>query len=287
MVVFYHGYEVGVWFASESAEGITNTSAAFLHLAHKTEVTISDSTDPPVVKLSGNVDNAGIGKGVDNPVITLTFNPSQGSGADFMKNFSSSDTSFSLLIMKDASPDVIFARITGCKVKRITPNVQIYPTHAAMEVSVEIWGWGPILYTQVGGTPTFEAPPNSFVNWSHITVKRNTVTITDWWVFEWTLDNDLDRQPSNTGATAGIKRGTRTVTGRWARSVSDTGGLGNVELDESKDATAVDLDVIIDLAADHTYSFVDCAYTDASLNHPITGMAGRRMEFVATSFSVA
>lgn len=288
MVVFYHGYQAGVWYVSESTEGTTPTTAAFLHLAHKTEVKVGNSPGPVIVKKSGDVDNVGIGKGVDNPVITFTINPSLASGADFIKNFGSSDTSFTLLVMIDATPDVIFARITGCKVKRITNRVQLYPTHSAVETSVEIWGWGPILYTASAGVPTFEAAPSSFLNWSNVTVKRNTTTITDWWDFEWTIENDLDRQPDNLGATAGIKRGQRNVTGSWQRSANDgVGGTGNIELDEAKNATAVDLDIVFDLAADHTYTFVDCAYTDVEITHPITGMVGKKMDWTATSFSVA
>src|SRR3990167_5552499 len=105
--------------------------------------------------------------------------------------------------MIDASPDVIFARITGCKVKRMSQSVSIYPDNTPLSVTCEIWGWT-VLYTASTGTPTFEAAPSTIVNYSDITVKKNTTTITKWWNFEWTLENELFRQPDNTGATVGI-----------------------------------------------------------------------------------
>lgn len=286
MPVFYHGYALGVWYDQEAAEGVSDSSAPYLHLAHKSEVTISDEPNPVVVALSGSVDNAAIGKGIENPVVNITFNPSLASGADFIKNFSSTDNSFTMVIMIDAGTDVIFARMTGCKVKRMSPSVAIYPNHSALSVTAEIWGWA-LLYTASGGSPTFEAAPGSFVNWSNITVKKNAGTITDWWNFEWTVDNDLDRQPDNTGATVGIKRGRRDVTGSWTRSANDASGTGQIELDETKNATTMTLDVVIDLATDHTYTFTGAVNRTATVTAPISGMVGKKMDFVATSFSIA
>ena len=80
MVRFYHGYESSVYYITESAEGTTPTNPAYLNLAQKTDVSWSDSPNPIVVAKSGSVDNSGIEKGIENPVITFTFNPSQGSG---------------------------------------------------------------------------------------------------------------------------------------------------------------------------------------------------------------
>ena len=281
-MVYYHGYEAGVWYVAESTEGTTPTSASFLHLAHKSEVVISDQAKPTEVTKSGAVDFAALGQGVDNPIMTISFNPSSANGKAFIKNYASSDTSFTLLIMKDDTSDVIFARVTGCKVKRITVKASIYPEGTPVSATAEIWGWGPILFTASAGTPTFEAAPNTFVNWTDVTVKRNTTTITDWWDFEWTIDNVLERIPKNDGTTLSIKRGPREVTGSWSKPTTDSGI--NTELDENKSATAVDLNFL--MGADD-YSFVDCAYTSAEIRHSITAVSGKSMQFKATSYSVA
>src|SRR3990167_10761089 len=108
MVTLYSWHAAGVWYDGESTEGTTDSSAPFLHLAHRADVTLTDEPNPQAVTKSGSVDKTAYSKGVDNPVVTMSFTPSQASGAAFIKNFISSDTSFTLLIMIDASPDVIF-----------------------------------------------------------------------------------------------------------------------------------------------------------------------------------
>lgn len=283
MVRNYHGFEAGLWYDQETAEGTTDTTASFLHLAHKSEVRLSSAPNPNVIAKSGNVDNADIGKGIERPVATVTFNPSQASGAAFIKNFASTNNSFTLLIMIDEASDVIFARLTGCKVKRITATVNLWPEATAVECVAEIWAWT-ILYTAAPGSPTFEAAPNTILNWSDVTVKRNTVTITDWWSFEYTIDNELERSVNNSGVTTAITRGRRVANGVWARSSNVTSGVGNTELDESKNATEVDLQ--IGWLSD-TYDFVNCAYEEVQVNHPINSMVGIRMNFVAESLLIA
>ena len=283
MARFYHGYEAGVWYDQEAVEGTTDSSAPFLNLAHKTEVRISDQPNPVIVAKAGDVDNTNIQKGVENPVITFTFNPSQASGAAFMKNFISTDNSFSLLVMTDEASDIIFGRITGCKVKRMSCSVRLYPTHGAVEVTVEVWGWT-ILYVVSGGVPTFEAVPSTFLNWSDVTVKKNTVTITDWWDFEFTVENDLFRVRNNLGVTTGMERGRRTVTGSWTHGAGVTAGVGKTELDESRDATEVDLQIAW---LSDTYDFVDAAYTEVGVTHPITEMIGIKSDFTAESLLIA
>ena len=283
MARFYHGFEAGVWYEQEATEGTTDTNATFLHLAHKTDVRISDQPNPVVVAKSGSVDNADIDQGVENPIITFTFNPSQASGAAFMKNFSSTDNSFSLLIMTDEASDIIFGRITGCKVKRISTRVQLYPSHGAVECTVEVWGWA-IAYAASAGSPTFEAAPQTFLNWSDVTVKKNTVTVTDWWDFEYTIENDLFRIRNNLGVTTGIEKGRRSITGSWTHGAGVTAGVGNTELDEAKNATDVDLQ--IGWLSD-TYDFVNAAYSEVGVTHPITEMVGIKSDFVAESLLIA
>jgi hypothetical protein len=278
----YVGFEAGLWYVQESTEGQTPSSASYLHLAHKSTVGISQQSTPNIIAKSGDVDNAGAKKGVETPVATITFNPSTASGQAFLKNFCSTDNSFTLLAMIDEASDVIFARMTGCKVKRISPAVELYPNAGALNITVEIWAWT-ILYTQVGGTPTFESAPSTFVNWSDCSVEKNTVAVTDWWNFNWSLENDLFRSVDDNGATTSITRGRRVVTGDWSRSSNATVGVGSTELNEQKNATAVDLEFHI--GADE-YHFDDCAYTDVEVEHPITGLVGIKQSFTAITFSI-
>jgi len=278
-MVFYAGYSSGVWYDGETVEGTTDTNAPFLNLAQRAEVTYTDEPNPQAVTKSGSVDKTSFSKGVENPRINLTFTPSQGSGAAFIKNFISSDTSFSLLVMIDDSPDVVFARFTGCKVKRMTQSVSIYPDNTPLQVTCEIWAWT-IAYTASSGSPTFESAPSTIVNYSDVTIKKTTTTITKWWKFEWTLENEQYRQPNNTGATSGIVRGIRNITGSWSIPAED---VGQTELDEAKNATAVRLQFLI--VAD-VYDLTGCAYTTAEISHPLTDVVGKRMDFTAGQLTI-
>lgn len=276
-----HGYEASVFFVLESTEGTTPNSAAYLHLAHKTEVKIADAPGPIPVALSGSVDNASIEEGITKPVITMSYVPSKGSGKDFIDDFSSTDDSFTLLVMKDAVSDTIIARIPGCKVKRVTPSVSIYPQHSVLNVTLEIHGWE-LLFTQSSGSPTFEAPPSTAVNWSDIVVKKNTTTITDWWDFEFTIDNEIERMLNDQGATNALKRGRRAVTGVWNRTSSIT-QTGSTEFGETKLATDVDLEMIID---GDIYAFNNSVFDETDVTHAIAAMAGIRSAFIAETLSL-
>lgn len=184
--------------------------------------------------------------------------------------------------MIDEASDVIFARVTGCKVKRIAPSVELYPTAGALNVTVEIWGFT-ILYVASGGVPTFEASPSTFVNWTDISIQKESTPVTDWWNFSWSVDNDLFRSTDDNGATTAITRGRRRVTGEWTRSSNVTVGVGNTELDEQKNATPIDLR--FDIGADQ-YLFTDCAYTEVAVEHQITALVGIKQTFEASTFSI-
>ena len=276
-----HGYEASVFFVLESTEGTTPNSAAYLNLAHKVEVKIADAPGPIPVAISGGVDNASIEKGITKPVITMSFVPSKGSGKDFMDDFSSTDDSFTLLVMKDAVSDTIIARIPGCKVKRITPSVSIYPQHSVLNVTLEMWGWD-LLFTQSSGTPTFESPPSTAINWSDIVIKKNSSVVTDWWDFEFTIDNELERMPDDQGVTFAIKRGRRAVTGVWNRTSSIT-KTGSTEFGETKNATATDLEMVID---SDIYAFDNSVFDETDVTHAITAMAGIRSSFIARTLAL-
>jgi len=280
-MTFYSGHAVGVWYVAESTEGTTPTSSpAFLNLAQRAEVTLTDEPNPQAVTKSGSVDKTSYSKGVENPRVNITFTPSQANGAAFIKNYISSDTSFTLLIMIDTTVDVVFARITGCKVKRMTQSVSIYPDNSPLNVTAEIWGWA-ISYSNAGlTTPTFEAAPATIVNYSDVTIKKTSTTITNWWRFEWTLENELFRQPSNTGATVGIVRGIRNITGSWAIPAEDS---GQTELDEAKDATAIELHFLI---GSDDYDLDSCAYTTVEISHPLTDLVGKRMDFSVGNLTI-
>ena len=281
MVRHYAGFEAGLWYVQEVTEGQTPASASFLSLSHKSQVSVSQQGAPVIIAKSGDVDNTGIKKGVETPVVSLTFNPSTANGQAFIKNFASTDNSFSLMCMIDEGTDVIFARLTGCKVKRIAPSVELYPSAGALNVTVEIWGWT-IVYTE-STTPTYEATPSTFVNWTDISIEKDAGAITDWWSFNWSLDNDLFRSTDDNGLTTAITRGRRRVTGEWTRSSNATVGVGNTELDEQKNATAVNLQ--FDIGADE-YHFDACAYTEVAVDHQLTALVGIKQTFEASTFSI-
>ena len=281
-MVFYSGHSVGVWYVAEATEGTTPTaSPAFLNLAHRADVTLSDEPAPNAVTKSGSVDKTAFGKGVENPRVTMSFTPSQASGEAFIKNYISTDTSFTLLIMIDTGVDVIFARLVGCKVKRMTNSVTLYTDAKPLDVTCEIWGWS-IAYVNSGlTTPTFESAPSTIVNWSDITIKKTSTTLTNWWTFEWTLDNQLYRQPDNTGDTSTIARGIREITGSWSKA-NET--VGQTELDEAKNATAIELHFLIGV---DDYDLDGCAYTNVAVTHPLTDLVGTKMDFTVGNLTIS
>ena len=284
MVRHYAGFETGLWFIAEVTEGITPTaSPAFLNLAHKASLSYSQQGRPNVVAKSGDRDNTGFKKGVEFPVAQISFNPSTASGKAFIKTFIDTDTSFTLLAMIDEASDVIFGRFLGCKIKRVAPSVSLYPEAKAMDVTCEIWAMS-IVYTNAGlTTPTFESPPATFVNWSDCVVKKNTNVVVNWWDFAFTMDQELYRNPDDLGAIDSITRGRRTVEGVWTQSSNVTSGVGNTELDEQKNATAVDLQLAIN---GDLYDFADCAYQEVEITHPLNQVVGIQMRFQGATFSV-
>ena len=281
MVGELHGYEVGVWFVRETTEGTTPSNARYLNLAHKTEVKIADAPAPNPVALSGSVDNAAILKGISKPMVTLTINPSKGSAKDFMEDYPSTDNSFTLLIMKDANPDTIIARIPGCKVKRMGVNTSIYPQHAPVQTSLEIWGFS-VESSQSGGNPTFESAPATAMNWSDVLVKIGTTTITDWWDAEFTIDNEIERVLNSSGNTTSLKRGRRTVNGAFTRT-SRTTQTGSSQFTATKNATTMDLEIVLD---SNVYAFNNSVFEETDVTHSITALAGIRSTFVAATLTL-
>lgn len=283
MVEFYPGYAVGIWYIAEVTEGTTPNSAAYLHLAHKTSLDWGNEGSPNGVRLSGSKDYADWAKGIENPTVNFTINPSQASGKAFIKNHIEASLPFTLLVMWDRGTDVVYIRITGCKVKSGNVKCELYPNAGVVEASLAIWGWKGF-FTQSTGSPTFESPPSTFLNWSNVVIKRNTVVVTDWWDFDFSVENELYRNVDDQGLCNGITDGIREVSGTFTRSANDSSGVGSVEYAESVDATNVDLEMA--LVAD-LYQFVDCVYNEVRVTAPLDGIIGKKMSWKATSLTIA
>lgn len=279
MVEYFAGEIASIWYKSEAVEGTTDATPAMLHLAHKTSVDWGNDVASVPVRLGGGVDLADIGKGFVNPSINFNFNPSNASGKAFMKNHGSSDTPFTLMILIDRGTDFIFARMVGCKTKSLSGKVSSYPTVSAVECNVTVWGWN-VLFTAVAST-TYEAVPSSILTWANTTIKKNTVTITNWWDFEFTIDNELYRNHDNTGVINGIVRGIRDVTGSVTRSVDDT-EKGQTEYAEVNAATDVDWE--LGLNGD-LWNFVDTVGEAQRVSLP-QGLVGNKVDWRATSLTI-
>lgn len=283
MVRHYAGFECGLWYDEEGTEGTTDNSAPYLHLAHKATLTYNSQGTPNAVEKSGNQDFTGFKKGVETFVANITFNPSTASGQAFIKNFIDSSASFTLMAMIDEGTNIPFARFVGCKIKRIQTNVQLYPTAGALSCTAEIWAMD-MLFTESGGTPTYEAVPSTFVNWSDCTVKKATATVTNWWEFSFTVEYDLFRVPASDASISGITKGRRRVSGSVTIPSNATVGVGGTEVGEQIASTSILFNLLI--GADD-YAFTASALTDVEVTHPLTDLVGIKSEFQGATFSVS
>ena len=273
----YHGYEWSLWYDQEVTEGTSDSTATFLALAHKSELRISEATDPVAVALSGSVDNTAFAKGVSNVTATITFNPSGANGLAFIKNFASTDNSFTLV----AKAGSIFQVLRGCKVQNITVNGSLFPSHGPVECTATIMAWT-INGTQPT-TPTYEAIPTSFVNWSDVAITLAGSSITNWWNFTLSINNDLFRLRSNTGVTTAIHRGRREVTCSVTRSLTDN---ATTEFAASTAATSTAA-VFNFVSSTAVFTLALGAYTDVEVTHPISGMSGLKTDLTASTLTIA
>ncbi|MFM7856664.1 MAG: hypothetical protein ACKO96_33255, partial [Flammeovirgaceae bacterium] len=115
--------------------------------------------------MSGSVDFSEFKKGVNNIAFSISFVPSGANGAQFIEDFASSDTSFTLV----AKVGSLFQVFKGCKIQSISGEVSIYPNGTSLEVSCDVIAWN--FTTSEPSTITYEAIPSTFVNWSDVTVK--------------------------------------------------------------------------------------------------------------------
>lgn len=280
MVNYQHGYEASAWYISEGAtEGTTPATPTYLALANNVEIRELESPKPNGVRKSGSVDYASFQKGVVDPQITLTFHPTQANGLNFIVNFLSTDTSFTL-VTRNSNTSTFLRRYVGCKVKSESIKVKLFPKEDVAEVTCTIWGWS-IQYADVGGS-SFEAIPNTAVNWSDVTIKIAAATVTDWWDSSFTVDNELYRIRDNTGTTIQIKRGTRECKGDCTRGML-TSDQAQTEIQAVEAATVTAFE--IDLLA-HTFVFGGGVYMDVEVANPMSDMESKKLTFQGATLTI-
>ena len=278
-MVNYHGREWSLWYKAETTEGTAPTATQYLALAQMAEIRINNQTNPNAVALSGSVDFSEYKKGVNNIVFSLSFNPSSANGTAFIKNFASSDTSFTLI----AKAGTIFQVFKGCKLKTTSVEVSIYPDGTPLSVSCDVMAWN--FTTSEPSTITYEAIPSTFVNWSDVVLKLDagataSTTITDWWNCSFSIENDLFRIPASDGTTSAIHRGRRKGIVSITRQLTDT---ASTEMTASTNATAYSSSIAF---GSSTFTFTNGAFTDVEITHSITGMSGKKTDIQASTITI-
>lgn len=279
MVVYTGGYEASCWYILEASEG-TTPAGTYLSLSNHVSIKENESPKPNGVRKSGSVDYASFQKGYPKPMISITFHPNQANGLNFLANFISTDNSFTL-VTYNQNTGTFYRRYVGCKVKTGSVKVKLYPKEDVVEITLELWGWS-IQYTDIGGQ-SYEAIPNTAVNWSDVTFKLNSATVTDWWEANFDIDNDLYRVPTpSTGATQSIKRGVREAKGDFTRPMV-TGDLGQTELQAVENATVTSFEM--DLLS-HTFVFTGGVYTDVDITNEMTELQNKKLQFQGAVLTV-
>lgn len=278
-MVNYSGREWSLWYFAETTEGTARPLQQYKALAQHSELRFTESPNPVIVGLSGSVDNSTISKGVSNITLSVQFVPSGANGAQFIEDFASSDTSFTLI----AKAGTIFQTFAGCKIKSVSASCKTYPDHGPLEVTAEIWAW--TLSSSEPATVTYETIPSSVVNYSDVTLKLDagataSTTLTDWWETSFSIDNDLYRLRSNTGATTAIHRGIRKADISITRPITDS---TTTEVAAATAATAYSASIAF---ASSTYTFTSGAFTDVEVSHPRTEMSGKRINLIASTLTI-
>lgn len=263
-----HGNQITAYFDPESVEGTSRTGQLWKVLAHHSIVGISAEDEPVTVKKSGSVDSASNEKGKRKVIVRITCNPSEADGKFFAKTYSSSDTPISM-IFKNSGGTFLW-RVTGCKVKSITPSCSKYPTHGACQFVIEIWGWT-VLFTEPA-TTTYTSVPDGFVNWADTTIKINSVTQSLWWNWSFTINNDLDIQHDQNGVIVGITRGDRDLDVTIEKALEDT-ALAEFNASQPSFAT-VSIEILLN--AD-SYLFGATAYKGVEVTADRTRLSGLQL----------
>lgn len=276
----YAGYEAQLFYKQESVEGQT-PAGQWLSLSQKAGCKLSDNPGHNFTTKSGSVDSAKPTKGVPNPILTIDYKPNLGNGKAFLKNFLSTDNSFSILCVKIDISNFVFYRLTGCKVKRSQASGKLWPKADDVMINQEIWAFNTI-NTDEGTTPSYESVPDSVLSWSNVTIKAiadpsgtnpSRTTITQWNSFDWTVENDLYRIWDKDGNTVGIRRAERKSSGSLEFIIT-----GNESSSISATQTAAYQDIEFLFSSD-SYLFNDAAYESFDLDHTIGNMAIRHMDF--------
>src|SRR5574338_238826 len=272
----YHGREWTLWYYPENTEGTAIGSVTYLALAQFADLRISNATAPVAVALSGSVDNSGFTKGVNNPMASITFHPSGANGLAFLKNYASSDTSFTLI----AKAGSIFQVLAGCKVSNISANCTLYPDHGPVEITAEIMAWS------ISGTEpasaAYESIPTTFTNYSDVAITLAGSSITDWWNFTLTVANELYRLRGSDGVTTAIHRGRREVTCSVSRPVTS-----NTTTEFAAATAATSTAAVFNFASSTVvFTLAAGAYTDVEVTHSITGMSGKKLDLKASTLTI-
>lgn len=267
-MVFLHGNQISSYYDPEATEGTSRTGQTWKNLAQHSSVEIDVQDAPVMVKKSGSVDATSNQLGKRKCVVKIMCNPSQSDGKFFLKTYLSSDTSVSLQFFNSAK--TFLWRVTGAKVKTITPSGKKYPTHGPVDLTIELWGWT-VLYTEAGSS-AYNTPPDTFVNWADCTIKIGGSTMTTWWDWSWTVTNDLDIQHDNSGNITAITRGDRELDITITLALVDTGSSYYNASQPSFATTTFE----IDLNAD-TYTFA-VAYKGIPITLDRTKLAGIQLK---------
>ena len=128
-----------------------------------------------------------------------------------------------------------------------------------------------------------ESIPTSFVNWSDVAITLAGTSITNWWNFTLSINNDLFRLRSNTGVTTAIHRGRREVTCSVTRSLTDN---ATTEFAASTAATSTAA-IFNFVSSTAVFTLSAGAYTDVEVTHPISGMSGLKTDLKASTLTIA
>lgn len=276
-MVFLHGNQITSFYGAEVTEGTTPASLAYLVLAHHSTVEISTEDAPVMVKKSGSVDSTSNQVGKRKCMVKINCNPSQSDGLNFLVNYASSDTSLSMEFFNSSKS--FLWRVTGCKVKTITPTANKYPQHGPVTFDIELWGWT-VLFTE-STTPSYGTVPDTFVNWTNVTVKISGSTILTWWSAVFTVTNDLDVQHDTSGTVTAITRGDRELDLTIVKALEDVASQYFGPSQPSFASTSFEIDFVA-----HTFVFGGAAYKGIPVQLDRTKLAGLQLKIQPATLTI-
>ncbi len=278
-----HGWETSLWWVQESVKGATQAFAAFKPLAHHANYRFNPTPSNKDQAKSGSRDNVNYRKGIPKPVCTIQLNPSALNGKLWLKTFIDSDNTFSLVAMRQGSPNTIYERHVGCYIRRLTASGQLSEDEDKVTWTAEIWSLD-TLYTE-SDTPTYTyttgaGNDDDVLTWQDVTLKINGASVTQYQDWSWTFEQQLFRQPVSDGTLNDIVRGRRTCKGQITRYST---GAEQTDIDKGDNATAVNVE--INFGADR-YLFNSSAYDDVPIERPFDGMVKKMLQWKHGTFQV-